>query len=214
MHRPGLWSNEAVGAYQSWRARSVPRRKSTPDHNEVDSGLCRATALALAGEEARSDATPQDAGISAVTKSPFDIFDAGAPAVPITSNEPEPPRVAATEAHAKLKRNLDLALERHKEILSPAIAQETDVRNKRLVAEVATATVKAVLTTDRTALKARSDNITDRTLLRLLFIRYQRGLPVRPEHLERLWTAPRAEIEAALWPKHLVEYDRMKNAGW
>jgi hypothetical protein len=149
-----------------------------------------------------------------MSRSPFDIFDAGEPAAQPTYNEPEPPRVAATEAHTKLKRNLDLALERHEEILSRPIAEESDVRSKRLVAEVATATVKAALTTDRAALKARSDNITDRTLLRLLFIRYQMGLPVRPDHLERLWTAPRAEIEAALWPKQLVEYDRMKNAGW
>ena len=114
------------------------------------------------------------------------------------------------EAHAKLKRNLDLALERHEEILSQPIARETDVRDKRLVAEVATATVKAALTTDKTALKARQDNTMARVLLRLLFYRYLRGLPLSPEYVQQLKTAPRKDLEAALAPRELAKYDGLE----
>lgn len=144
-----------------------------------------------------------------MSKSPFDIFDAEPPAAPLPAGEPEPPHAVAAEAHAKLKRNLDLALERHEEILSQPIAEETDVRNKRLVAEVATATVKAALTTDRTALKARSDRTIERVLLRLLFYRKLHGYPNSPQDMEMLRTAPRAELEAALGKK-IAEYDRME----
>jgi hypothetical protein len=149
-----------------------------------------------------------------VSKSPFDVFDAKPTAALSPANEPEPSRAVATEAHAKLKRNLDLALERHEEILSQPIAGEIDVRKKRLVAEVATATIKASVTTDRTALKARSDNIIARVLLRAIFTRLVAGLPTREEDLARLKGASRKEIEASLFPRQLEEYDRMKNAGW
>jgi hypothetical protein len=149
-----------------------------------------------------------------MSTSPFDIFDGGPSAASPPADESEPPRAVATEAHAKLRQNLDLALQRHKEMLSQRITEETDIRNKRLVAEVATATVKAALATDRTALKARSDNIIARVLLRAIFTRLTMGLPVREEDLARLKAASRKEIEASLWPKQLEEYDRMKNAGW
>ena len=145
-----------------------------------------------------------------MSKSPFDIFDAKPPAAPLAADEPEPPRTVAAEAHAKLTRNLDLALERHGEILSQPIAEETDVRNKRLVAEVATATVKAALTTDRTALKARSDKTIERVLLRAIVVRRYHGREVAPEYVKQLKATPRAELEAALGQRWLVEYDRME----
>jgi threonine aldolase len=132
-----------------------------------------------------------------MSKSPFDIFDSELPAAPPPAAEPESSRVVAAEALAKLKRNLDLALERHEEILSQPIAEEVDVRKKRLVAEVATATVKAALTTDKTALKARSDNVIERVLLRAVYVRLKYGLSVRREDVERLRTTPRKELEAA-----------------
>ena len=145
-----------------------------------------------------------------MSKSPFDIFDAGPPAAPVPADEPEPPRAVAAEAHAKLKRNLDLALERHEEILSRPIAEETDARNKRLVAEVATATVKAALTTDRSALKARADNTIERVLLRAIVVRRYHGRDVSPEQVKKLKATPRAELEAALGQRWLKEYDRME----
>jgi hypothetical protein len=64
-----------------------------------------------------------------MSKSPFDIFDAGPPAAPPPPADGPEPRAVAAEAHAKLTRNLDLALERHGEILSQPVADETDVRN-------------------------------------------------------------------------------------
>jgi len=145
-----------------------------------------------------------------MSKSPFDIFDEEPPAAPLPADEPEPPRAVAAEAHAKLKRNLDLALERHEEILSQPIAEETDVRNKRLVAEVATATVKAALTTDRTALKARQDNTLEIVMLRVLFHRKRMGLELEPKYVERLKNAPRAQLETALGPRQMAQYDQLE----
>jgi len=109
---------------------------------------------------------------------------------------------------AKLKRNLDLALERHEEILSQPIAEETDVRNKRLVAEVATATVKAAISTDKNALKARQDNILERVLLHCLFHARKFGRTLSEADRERIKNAPRKELEAASSPRQLAEYDR------
>jgi hypothetical protein len=112
-------------------------------------------------------------------------------------------------ANAKLKRNLNLALERHKDIMSLDIGPESPVGEKRLVLEAATATVKAALTTDRTALKARSNNTLERVFLRLLFIKLQMGRAVKPEDVTKLKTAPRKELEEALGPL-LADYDRME----
>ena len=145
-----------------------------------------------------------------MSKSPFDIFDEEPPAAPLPADEPELTRAVAAEAHAKLKRNLDLALERHEEILSQPLAEETDVRNKRLVAEVATATVKAALATDRTALKARQENTIEIVMLRVLFQRYLRAMEIKPEDKEKLRTAPRAKLEIALGARGLAEYDELK----
>jgi len=145
-----------------------------------------------------------------MSKSPFDIFDEDPPAGPLPADEPELTRAVAAEAHAKLKRNLDLALERHEEILSQPLAEETDVRNKRLVAEVATATVKAALATDRTALKARQENTVEIVMLRVLFARIKRGMWVKPEDAEKLRTAPRAKLGIALGARGLAAYDQLE----
>jgi hypothetical protein len=145
-----------------------------------------------------------------MSKSPFDIFDEEPPAAHLPADEPEPPRALVAEAHAKLKRNLDLALERYEEILSQPIAEETDVRNKRLVAEVATATVKAALATDRTALKARQENTIELVMLRVLLARKSRGLWIKPEDEEKPRIAPRAKLETALGARGLAEYDELK----
>ncbi len=75
--------------------------------------------------------------------------------------------------------------------------------------ESANTTVKAALATDRTALKARSDNILERVLLRVIVVRKYHGRG-SPKDVERLRATPRAELEAALGQRWLKEYDRME----
>jgi hypothetical protein len=75
---------------------------------------------------------------------------------------PEPPPVAAQlvggDAHAKLGRNLDLALQRQTEILSKPITDETEPREKRLVADTAHMVVKTAAGIDASRLQARGDD--------------------------------------------------------
>ena len=124
---------------------------------------------------------------------------------------PPPPTLASDgEAHAKLKRNLNKALERHSEILDIPIVADMPIGDKRLVHDAATATLKAALTTDKTVLKARQDNTMERVLLRLLFYRYLRGLALSPEYVHQLRTATRKELEAALAPRELAKYDGLE----
>ena len=140
--------------------------------------------------------------------SDYDQFDSLAPASKATlAFEGEP--------HTKLKRNLSKALDRQDELLDLDIGEDAPIGHKRIVADVAGGVVKAALTTDRTALKARSEKVIERVLLRLLFIRKMRGYDLNAEDVKQLRTAPRAELEAALGPK-IADYDRMtwnENAG-
>jgi hypothetical protein len=124
------------------------------------------------------------------------------------ASEPEPSSTTGEKTHAKLKRNLDLALDVHKDALSFRLEGENS--DKRFALEAANMTVKAALTTDRTALKARSEKTIERVLLRLLFIKFQGGDKLTAEDERMLRTAPRAEMEAALLPRQLAEYDRME----
>jgi hypothetical protein len=104
---------------------------------------------------------------------PFDVFDAvfgpsqGEALPSAVPTAEEPPRIVADGPHAKLRRNLDLALDRHAEILAKAITPESDASDKRLVAETATATVKAANSIDRTALAARQDDTLKLVLARM-----------------------------------------------
>ena len=132
----------------------------------------------------------------------FDLFERKFP----TSSSSE---LIEGEAHVKLKRNLHLALDRHEQIMRDEL-QEMPQQAKRLIAEVATATVKAALTTDRTALKARQDNSLERVFLRVLFHRKRLGYALSEKEAERLRSASRAEIEASLGPRQLAEYDAME----
>jgi len=59
-----------------------------------------------------------------------------------------------TAAPVKFRRNLVLALERLWEILSQPIGEGTGVRERRIVAKAAEATIKAMIATDKNALKA------------------------------------------------------------
>ena len=135
--------------------------------------------------------------------SDYDQFDSLAPASKATlAFEGEP--------HAKLKRNLNLALDKHEELMSMV---PESVGDRRIILDAATATVKAALTTDRTALKARSEKTIERVLLRLVFLRKIGGYAVGAEDEKMLKTAPRAELEAALGPR-IADFDRMnENAG-
>ena len=122
---------------------------------------------------------------------------------------PESPLVSDTELHAKLKRNLDLALDQHHNFMT---AEQVTAGDKRLALEAANITVKAALTTDRTALKAKSERTIERVLLRLLVIRILHGRENRPEDEKKLRSTPRPELEAALGPKLLATYDKMEAA--
>ena len=128
---------------------------------------------------------------------------------PAPKPAPESPLVSDSEAHAKLKRNLDMALDVHKQAMS-ATLPDIPGGDKRLMVESANTTVKAALATDRTALKARSDNILERVLLRVIVVRKYHGREVAPKDVERLRATPRAELEAALGQRWLKEYDRME----
>jgi hypothetical protein len=120
-----------------------------------------------------------------------------------------PPRVIAVEAHTKLARNLDLALDVHQQAMSASLP-DVPQGDKRLMVESAHATVKAALATDRTALRARQENTLEIVLLRVLFARIKRGMWVKPEDAEKLRTAPRAKLETALGARQMIEYDTLE----
>ena len=125
--------------------------------------------------------------------------------------DPKPETLVSdnTEAHSKLKRNLSKALDRQDELLD---GPTTTVGERMVIASVAATTVKAALSTDRTALKARADNVIEQVLLRAIVVRAYRGYEVRPEDVRRLKATPRGELEAALGPKWLATYDKMEAA--
>jgi len=126
---------------------------------------------------------------------------------PAPQPAPEPAQTIGEEANAKLKRNLDMALDVHQQAMS-ATLPDVPVGEKRLMVESAHMTVKAALTTDKTALKARSDNVLERVLLRCLFAAHRRGRTLNEADRERIKNAPRKDLEAALSPRQLAEYDR------
>lgn len=137
----------------------------------------------------------------------FDPFEELAPPAP-------PPTLAAEgEAHSKLKRNLDKALEVHLQAMSASLPGDITAGDKRLMVESAHATVKAALATDRTALRAKQENTLELVFLRVLFHRWRMGMEVSPTDAQRLVTAPRAKVEAAIGSKMMVEYDKIANAG-
>jgi len=127
---------------------------------------------------------------------------------PAPQPEPDPTLVSA-EAHAKLKRNLGVALDRHHDFMT---ADQVTAGDKRLALEAANNTVKAALATDRTALKAKSEKTIERVLLRLLVIRKMRGFDLTDDDVRMLRSTPRPELEAALGPQLLATYDRMEAA--
>ncbi len=130
----------------------------------------------------------------------FDQFDVILPERPALTVE--------GEAHAKLKRNLSMALEVHKQAMAQELQGEGG--DKRLALEAANTTVKAALTTDRTALKARADNTIERVLLRAIVVRAYHGRDVTPDRVKQLKSTPRAELEAALGQRWLAVYDNME----
>ena len=135
----------------------------------------------------------------------FELFDT-------LIETPAPPKALVaddTEAHIKLKRNLLKALDRHDEFLSSELSPDMSVGDKRMVLEAATATVKAALTTDRTALKARQDNSLELVLLRALFHRKRLGYGMTANDDERLRNASRGQLEKALNSKQMETYDQL-----
>lgn len=113
-----------------------------------------------------------------------------------------------SEAHTLLKRNLTLALGVHRDAMTGQL--EGEGGDKRLALEAANTTVKAALVTDRTALKARADNVIERVLLRAIVVRRYHGRDNSPERVKQLKSTPRAELEAALGPRWLAVYDKFE----
>jgi len=77
-------------------------------------------------------------------------IDSSAYAAPVEARADSDP----TAAPVKFRRNLVLALERLWEILSQPIGEGTGVRERRIVAKAAEATIKAMIATDKNVLKA------------------------------------------------------------
>jgi len=127
--------------------------------------------------------------------------------------EGPPPLTTATEAHEKLKRNLDQALDWHSAAMAGELP-DLPAGDKRLGQESANMTVKAALTTDRTALKARSEGIAERLALRTLFHRKRLGRELSPAEEAELRSTPRKKMEAAMGdgpgaPRLMAEFDKM-----
>lgn len=112
------------------------------------------------------------------------------------------------EPHVKLKRNLSLALDVHQQAMKGELPPELPAGEKRLAVESASATVKAALATDRTALKARSEKLMEQVFLRLLFYKKLFGKEMTDADVKALRTAPRADLEAALGPQ-MAKYDNL-----
>ena len=85
---------------------------------------------------------------------------------------PAPTLASEGDAHNKLQRNVQLALEVHHKLMS---AEPENAGDKRLALEAANMSVKAALATDRTALKARQENTMELFMLRVLFSRKRLG---------------------------------------
>lgn len=119
----------------------------------------------------------------------------------------EPPPLVAQESHAKLARNLSKALDRHNELMDLDIGPDAPANNKRVVLDAASTTIKAATTVDRTALKARSENVHEITMLRIWFAGVKLGRDLKPEDYEKLRTAPRAKVEAAIGARQMAKYD-------
>ena len=132
----------------------------------------------------------------------LDLFDE----IPIP---PKPTLASEGDAHNKLQRNVDLALDVHQQAMR-ANLPDVPQGDKRLMVESAHATIKAALATDRTALKARQENTIELVMLRVLLARKARGLWIKPEDEEKFRTAPRAKLESALGARGLAEYDELK----
>ena len=89
---------------------------------------------------------------------PFDeVFGAAISPVAKTP-EPQPAtvQIVGGDASAKLARNLDMALERQSEILAQPITDETDPREKRLVADVSHQIVRTAVAVDENRLRERN----------------------------------------------------------
>lgn len=125
----------------------------------------------------------------------------------LASPPPKPVLTSDGDAHNKLQRNVQVALDIHHQLM---LAEPETAGDKRLALEAANMSVKAALATDRTALKARQENTIEIVMLRVLFARISRGMWVKPEDAEKLRTAPRAKLEIALGARSLAEFDELK----
>jgi hypothetical protein len=130
----------------------------------------------------------QQARATDVGDNTFDIFDAvfGAAKTPETPPSAEPATLTATDANAKLRRNIDLALDRQGEILSQPVTPETPPKDKRIVAEVANHTVKTGVRVEESRLRARNEDIMPRILAALAREKQKLGDGLTSEERARL----------------------------
>jgi hypothetical protein len=128
---------------------------------------------------------------------------------PAPQPAPEPPRVIPTEAHAKLARNLDTALDVHHAAMS-ANLPDVPLGDKRLMVESANSTLKASFAVDRSALRARRENSIEVVMLRIYFTKKLKNIPLDPEDELKLRSTPRGKLEAALGERGLAEYDEFE----
>jgi len=77
---------------------------------------------------------------------------------PQPEHKPTSTMVVVGEANAKLIKNLDMALDRQREILSRPITSETSPRDKRLSADVAHQVVRTAVSVDEQRLKRKPDD--------------------------------------------------------
>jgi hypothetical protein len=89
------------------------------------------------------------------------------PALPSPEHESAPP-IVAVEANEKLSQNLDLALDRQREIVSQPITSEMPPREKRLVADVAHQVVRTAVSLDEQRLRRKDQDLLPAILKRLL----------------------------------------------
>jgi hypothetical protein len=117
---------------------------------------------------------------------PFDIFDRLAGDAPRERTPPAPAPVIGEELSVRLQHNLSLAVHRQGELLSRPVYAEDDIKERRLVAEVANNVARLAASVNATALQARKDNFLARVLIVLAQEKQKLGYELGEEELKRL----------------------------
>ncbi len=125
---------------------------------------------------------------------PFDIFDRLAGDAP-RERPGEPAPGIGEVLSVRLQHNLSLAVHRQGELLSRPVYAEDDIKERRLVAEVANNVARLAASVNATALQARKDNFLARVLIVLAQEKQKLGYELGEEELKRLGEAHDRHIE-------------------